>query len=343
MKRRSITLTEKIKTELYGVKDLERCCILSEILGFMMTGGSLEISSDRQLRIVVNCHSPSVIKRLYLHLHSIEVPVSHSHLEDRRLGFSKNFRICLLGRDGVERLFNCLAAEGFIHPSPRGSFQGDPFDILALRNFSMPRHCCAGSFARAVFMSRGSVSQSHGYNLELTLADQNLLEKTIAILEGTGISLAQRSRGNRCIAQGRATATVQDFLALTGAHRTVMEIANSRIIKEVKNTINRSVNCDSANLNKTASTSTRQIAAIRKLEEIGSLDQLPEQFRTTALLRLKNPYESYENLGKLHSPPLKKSVIQYRLGRICEICEQTARKRSEDPGDKSNPEKKSPF
>lgn len=342
MKKSGITLTEKIMAELFGVKDLEKCCILAEILGFMMAEGNLEISSDKQLKIVMNCHSPSVMKRLYLHFHALDIPVSHSHLEDRHIGFSRNFQIFLPGRDGVDKLFSCLTAEGLIHPSPVGSIFNESLDILALKNFSVPRPCCTGSFMRALFMSRGSVSRSHGYNLELTLADENLLEKTIALLAAIGITMSPRIRGQRQIAHARATEVVQDFFALTGAHRTVLEIANNRIIKEVKNNINRSVNCDSANLNKTAATSTRQIAVIRCLEKNGNLELLPEQFRITAALRLRNPYESYENLGKLHSPPLKKSVIQYRLGRICEICELTLRKRSHDSEGNQDPKMTSP-
>ena len=115
---------------------------------------------------------------------------------------------------------------------------------------------------------------------------------------------------------------ISKFLALIGANRAVMQFEDIRIQREMRGKVNRLVNCETANLNKTINASIEQIAAIRKLQETGKFNKLNDNLKEIALLRLENPDISLVDLGKLLKEPLGKSGVNYRLKKIIEIANE---------------------
>ena len=113
-----------------------------------------------------------------------------------------------------------------------------------------------------------------------------------------------------------------DLLNIMSAHKALLKFENLRVIKEVRNNINRKVNCETANLNKIVSASVRQSEAIEYIEKTVGLDFLPENLRKMALTRLKNPDASLKTLGEMVDPPIGKSGVNHRLSKICEIASE---------------------
>ena len=115
---------------------------------------------------------------------------------------------------------------------------------------------------------------------------------------------------------------ISNFLALIGASSSVLKFEEIRVLREMKNNVNRIVNCETANLNKTINASIEQIEAIRKLKENGKFNNLSDNLKEIANLRLENPDMSLSDLGKKLDKPLGKSGVNYRLKKIMEIADE---------------------
>lgn len=165
-------------------------------------------------------------------------------------------------------------------------------------------------------MGAGSVNNpKKEYHLEVTLSNQHNLEILLEILEQSGIR-AKRFQLDIYIKEGEE---ISKFLALIGANKAVMQFEDIRIQKEMRGKVNRLVNCETANLNKTINASIQQIAAIKKLQETGNFKRLDENLKEIAVLRIENPNMPLIELGKLLKEPVGKSGVNYRLKKLMEL------------------------
>ncbi len=171
---------------------------------------------------------------------------------------------------------------------------------------------------RGAFMGAGSMNNPEKeYHLEINVSNQQNLDKLVNILQTLGICV-KTFQLSIYIKEGEE---ISKFLALIGAGKAVMQFEEIRIQKEMRGKVNRLVNCETANLNKTINASIQQIAAIKKLQETGRFQKLEENLKEIAMLRLENPDISLIALGKLLKEPLGKSGVNYRLKKIIEIAE----------------------
>lgn len=172
---------------------------------------------------------------------------------------------------------------------------------------------------RGAFMGSGSVNNPEKeYHLEVDLGNQQNLKVLVEILERLGIRV-KTFQNSIYIKEGEE---ISKFLALIGANKAVMQFEDIRIQKEMRGKVNRLVNCETANLNKTINASIEQIAAIRKLQEIGKFQKLDDNLKEIAMLRLENPDMPLIELGKLLKKPVGKSGVNYRLKKIMEIADE---------------------
>lgn len=174
------------------------------------------------------------------------------------------------------------------------------------------------AIVRGTFMGSGSINNPEkGYHLEVDLGNEQNLEEIVKILQLLGIQI-KTFQTSIYIKEGEE---ISKFLALIGANKAVMQFEDIRIQKEMRGKVNRLVNCETANLNKTINASIQQIAAIRKLQETGKFQKLEDSLKEIAILRLENPDMPLIELGKLLKEPLGKSGVNYRLKKIMEIAE----------------------
>ena len=115
---------------------------------------------------------------------------------------------------------------------------------------------------------------------------------------------------------------IVNFLALIGANNAVLRFEEARVLKDARNNVNRIVNCETANLNKTLDASNNQIKNIKFLKQQNKFNSLPEELKEIALIRLKNPDISYEEIGKMLKKPISKSGVSHRLKKINQIAEE---------------------
>ncbi len=171
---------------------------------------------------------------------------------------------------------------------------------------------------RGAFMGSGSVNNPEKeYHLEVDFINEHYLEQAVQILRRLGLRVKTLGLA-MYIKEGEE---ISKFLALIGANKAVMHFEDIRIQKEMRGKVNRLVNCEAANLNKTINASVKQIAAIKKLQETKQFQKLDENVKELALLRLENPDMSLIELGKKLKEPVGKSGVNYRLKKIIEMAE----------------------
>lgn len=179
------------------------------------------------------------------------------------------------------------------------------------------------AFIRGLFMGAGSINNPENkYHLEMLLANAEDLEITKKILDDLGINIKTLQTENKTSLYLKEGEEISRFLALIGANKAVMQFEDIRVQREMRGKVNRLVNCESANLNKTINASIEQIAAIRKLKQDGKFNKLDENLKEIANLRLENPDMPLSELGKLLKNPIGKSGVNYRLKKIIEIANE---------------------
>lgn len=175
------------------------------------------------------------------------------------------------------------------------------------------------AIVRGAFMGAGSINNPQKeYHLEITLSNKENRKAMIELLKGLGIQVKTLDLAIY-LKDGEE---ISKFLALIGATKAVMQFEDIRIQKEMRGRVNRLVNCETANLNKTINASIEQIAAIKKLQETGKLQKLDDNLKEIAILRLENPDMSLLELGKKLNEPLGKSGVNYRLKKIIKIAKE---------------------
>lgn len=184
---------------------------------------------------------------------------------------------------------------------------------------------CLASFLRGAFLCCGTVTDPNKeYHLEFVVPYSNLAKDLLVALQMCGVERLQPGLTNRrgsFVVYSKGMEQVTDLLTYLGAPAAAMELMQVKMLKEVRNQINRRTNFETANLDKTASAAARQVLAIQKIAESTGLGELPEELRELAELRLQNPEMSLRELGESLSPPLSRSGVNHRLQRIVDLAE----------------------
>ncbi len=176
------------------------------------------------------------------------------------------------------------------------------------------------SIIRGAFLGAGSVNNPENkYHLEVILSTEKNAEIIIQMLAKLTIPSRKLERKNGYGVYIKDGEEISKFLALIGANSSVLKFEEIRVLREIKNNVNRKVNCETANLNKTINASVKQIEAIKKIQKRGQFDKLSENLKEIAKIRIENPDASLIELGKMLKNPIGKSGVNHRLNKILEI------------------------
>lgn len=198
----------------------------------------------------------------------------------------------------------------------------DPRQNLVLHiNFGLlEEECCRASFLRGVFFAGGSITDPlKRYHLELTTSHLQANRELEALLRECGYPPKSLSRNGSFITYFKQSDQIEDFLTLVGAPVAAMKIMSAKLEKDLRNSVNRRLNCDSANLDKAVEAAQEQLEGIRRLQAAGLLEQLPDKLQLTAALRLENPELTLSELAEEFDPPVTKSCLNHRLRKIMEL------------------------
>jgi DNA-binding protein WhiA len=198
----------------------------------------------------------------------------------------------------------------------------DGAEKLAYVPYAIKNRSCKRAYLRGGFMATGSISDpDHSYHLEITFPCRLLAEEYSNYLKAFGIESRQIVRKGHYLVYLKEGQEIVDFLNVVGAHGALMQLENIRIVKDMRNQVNRLVNCETANLGKTVNASYRQVENINYIQEHMGLNSLPDGLSEIATLRVENPDISLLDLGKMLNPPLSKSGVNHRLRKLDRIAE----------------------
>lgn len=182
--------------------------------------------------------------------------------------------------------------------------------------------CCRRSYIRGAFIAVGSINDPEkNYHLEFVLAEESAAEQLRDLVNSFGLDAKVVERKEHYVVYLKEGEQIVNLLNIMEAPLALMELENVRIVKEMRNDINRKVNCETANLNKVVGAAVKQLEDIQYIDEKIGLSHLPEQLEELARIRLEYPDKSLKELGSFLSTPVGKSGVNHRLRKISNIAE----------------------
>lgn len=193
-----------------------------------------------------------------------------------------------------------------------------PVNQLLIKN-----SCCQRAFIRGSFLAAGSMSDpSKGYHLEFVCTSMEKAGQLQRVIQEFNIDAKIVIRKKYYVVYLKEGSGIVDILNVMEAHVALMKLENLRILKEMRNSINRQVNCEAANITKTVNAATRQIEDIELIKEQYGFQKLPEPLRQMAEVRLEHPDAPLKELGEYLDPPVGKSGVNHRLRKLSELADR---------------------
>lgn len=303
-----------VKKELTCVPLGARHCMLAELAAMIIMAG--EIKYDNQMLSIRFQTENAAIARKYFTIIKKAFNINTEIVLKTSKKFHKKQTYMLVTKNHDEA-YKILVATTLLKFEVGHIALRDHVDLTVIQST-----CCKRAYLRGAFLGAGSVSDPEkGYHLEFV----NPTERHALFLQEIMITLEMEPKvvarkGNFVLYLKEGTQIV-DLLNIMGAHVALMELENVRIVKEVRNNVNRIVNCETANLKKTVSAAVRQMQDIEYVQNTIGISALPENLQQVAVYRLEYPSSSLKELGELLTPPVGKSGVNHRLKKISEIAE----------------------
>ena len=300
------------KNELARVMGPRLCCKACELAALIKMDGSLQING-RKIALNITNYNAAVARKvikLSKDLFGIRIEV----LVKKKVRLRKN-NVYMVRMPPQPELQQMLVKLGMLNDN--GSFRdGMPEELLQ-------KECCRRSYLRGIFLGGGSVNNPGGtYHLEVITGDERHAEAISSLLRQFGLSAKISSRKQWYVVYLKDSEQIVKCLNLMGAHTALLEYENTRIYKDMRNNVNRLVNCETANLNKTVNAAMRQSENIRAIARLIGIEKLPRSLREVAELRLHYPDASLKELGEMMDPPLGKSGVNHRLRKLDKLAEK---------------------
>jgi len=219
-----------------------------------------------------------------------------------------------------KRVFQITDGRKLAHIINTFGFSPEQSSVLHINFAMLEEECCRASFLRGAFFAGGSLTDPlKRYHLELTTSHLQASRELAVLLRECGYPPKSLTRSGSSITYFKQSDQIEDFLTLIGAPVAAMNIMSAKLEKDLRNSVNRRLNCDSANVDKAVEAAQEQLEAIRKLQKAGILEDLPEKLRQTAAMRMENPELTLSELAAEFEPPLTKSCLNHRLRKLLDL------------------------
>ncbi|MFD3446510.1 DNA-binding protein WhiA [Microbacteriaceae bacterium 4G12] len=306
-----MSFASETKKELTNMESKD-CCVKAELSALIRMNGSLSFS-NRHLVIDIQTENAAIARRIYTLLkRSYDVTVELLVRKKMRLK-KNNVYIVRLVEKAKEVLDDLRIIQG---------------DFTLIRNISqelIKKKCCKRSYLRGAFLAGGSVNnpETSSYHLEIFSLYKEHNDAICELMNEFGLNSKTLERRKGYITYLKEAEKITEFLNIIGAHNALLRFEDIRIVRDMRNSVNRLVNCETANLNKTIGAALRQIENIRYIDKSVGLDFLPDKLREIAELRVTFQDVTLKELGEMVSGgKISKSGINHRLRKIDEIAEK---------------------
>ena len=297
-----MSFSYKTKEELCKIAPGEDCCAAAECYGILLYGNTF---SAREIRIITgNIMLGKRITELFFRAFSILFDAAPDPEKSGKQAFVIN------SPGKLARVFE-------VYGISQENLLAHHVNLSVLEE-----DCCRRSFVRGAFLAGGAMTDPlKSYHLELVTDHFNVSREMYSLLLEMDLAPKEIKRGGNYVTYFKQSMVIEDFLTMIGAPVAAMELMSTKIEKDMRNSVNRKVNCDTANVAKTVDAAAAQISAIGRIEESGVFESLPEKLRQTAALRVEYPELSIKELAEISTPPVTKSCLNHRLRKLLAISE----------------------
>ncbi|HOB11988.1 MAG TPA: DNA-binding protein WhiA [Syntrophomonadaceae bacterium] len=302
----------QVRDELARLNAERFCCRKAELAALLVLNASLQENNGQQI-LVAEFENAATARKAFLLIKELyALPVSVSAEKKKRF---RKTRVYLVKSKLDESCQAMLRELGLINA--HGQFRP------GIRWKLLNRNCCRRAYLRGAFLSRGFISRPEGnYHLEIVLHDQAMAGEVQKLMARLNLEARQTERKTSQVLYIKDAESIVDFLRTVGASKALLDFENVRILKSMRNNVNRQVNFETANLVKTVDASIRQIEAIKQIVDSHGWEGIPPGLRTLAQLRLEFPDSSLKELGEMMAPPLTKSGVAHRMRKIEDLADQ---------------------
>ena len=310
-----MSFTSKVKTELADRISNAKHCRVAEIAALISMCGNVSIDENDNYAVYIQTDTEVTAKKfrelLWKTFH-IDTDVEE---KDKQLSHSK--------KTYIVKIKNNADALEVLKATKIMNSQSEIEEQMNInKNEIIKKDCCKRAYLRGAFLSAGSISDPEkSYHFEIKCTNENKANQIVDILKSFDVGAKTLSRKSKFIVYLKDSEKVVDALNIMEAPIALLEVETIKIDKQMSNKINRQMNCDQANINKTVNASRRMIEDINYIEEEVGLSYLPEKLQQIARIRVENPDASLQDIGDMMVPALGKSGVNHRLRKISEIAE----------------------
>ena len=305
-----MSFSSKVKEELSKDCNNPRHCCIAETAAIISMCGKVIFDEKDRVRIEIHTENVTVARKYFTLLkktYNINTDISIRHSSS--LNKNRSYVLSVNDDETARKiLMTCRLMKPF------GVIEED-FSISD--SLIIQRECCKRAFIRGAFLASGSVSDPvKTYHFEIVCLSEAKAKQLQMIMETFNINARVIKRRKYFVVYVKDSSQVVDLLNIMGAYNALMDMENVRIVKDMRNNVNRKVNCETANINKTVSAAVKQIEDIRFIQMSSAFDELPESLQEMAELRVRYPEATLAELGQLLDTPVGKSGVNHRLKKI---------------------------
>ena len=312
-----LSFSSVAKNELSRIDSQNNECSLAELAALVRMNGSIQINGLRRMNLKFSTENAAIARRIFSlikELYNIQTEVMVRR--NKQLKKNNNYIIFI---DHSNRAEEILVDTGVLEIDEDGNYN---------MNYSIPEtivktRSCKRAYIRGAFLGGGSISNPEKtYHLEFVTNSEEHSKDLCELINTFGLNAKIVLRKDNYIVYLKEGEQIVDLLNIVQAHNALLKLEDIRILKEMRNNINRIVNCETANLSKTINASIRQITNIEYIDNVMGINKLPENLIDTANVRLENRDASLKELGEMLNPPIGKSGVNHRLRKLDEIADE---------------------
>ncbi|WP_026909013.1 DNA-binding protein WhiA [Paucisalibacillus globulus] len=307
-----MSFASEIKKELTSA-DIDGCCANAELSALIRMNGTVSMS-QLKYSLDVQTENAAIARRIYMLIKAGFSSIPVELLVRKKMKLKKNNVYIVRLKEDVHEMLTELG------------IMKDSYTLIRdISDHYLEKECCKRAYLRGAFLAGGSVNnpETSSYHLEISNTNEEHNEALCKLLNSFGLRARVLERKNGYIVYIKEAEKITEFLSVIGANIALFKFEDVRIVRDMRNSVNRLVNCETANLNKTIGAAIRQIENIKLIERTVGLEALPEKLREVATLRVQHEDVSLKELGELvSSGQISKSGINHRLKKIDEFAEK---------------------
>ncbi|QSX07815.1 DNA-binding protein WhiA [Alkalibacter rhizosphaerae] len=311
-----MSFSSKTKSDLSRLETNNREILSAELSALIHMGGSLKYEGVGEMTFQIKTENAAIARHAFKSfkaVYRVEVEVVTSKNKQ-----FKNRNVYTVRVVSPQEAMNILQDLGIV-----GRKDGYLTLLEEIPQRFQENRETRKAYLRGAFLGAGSISDPEKtYHLEFVTSNEEYAVNLMKVINSFDLTSKIIERKGNFVVYLKDSEQIITLLSIIGAHSALLDIENIRIVKDMRNNVNRIVNCETANLTKTVEAAWKQVDCIERIRKTIGLDKLPPNLREIAELRMNNQEASLKELGEMMDPPMGKSGINHRLKKIVEIAEQ---------------------